>query len=250
MSPDQQVRLIDRLYPLLRQNGLPIGIAATDDNDERHAEATVKAYPRAVRAKLALIASHTYSANASEALRRLAVKTGKPLWISEYGDGGADGLTMARRIRNDIAETHASAWIYWQFAEPDSNWGLVQYHSRETNPSFSFNRKFYVLSQFSRFIEPGNQIIDSGDDDSLAAYDPRLHRLIIVGVNDRDALAAKHFDLSTFASTGTSAEVWRTSASEDFSNSAPVPVIHQQLSVTLPAKSVTTWVIHGMVASS
>jgi len=250
MSPAQQARLINRLYPLLRQNHLRTGIAATDDNAEQDAVTTVKAYSAGTRRKLAVITSHTYSANAPADLRELAVTAAKPLWISEYGDGGADGLTMARRIRDDLAQTHACAWIYWQFAEPDSNWGLVQFHSAEANPSFSFNRKFYVLSQFSRFIRPGDEIIESGDEDSLAAYNAKLHRLVVVSVNDREAPRSKCFDLAAFNIADSQAHGCRTSAHEDAVDLPPQAVSRQQLTIILPAKSVTTWVIGGAVPFS
>jgi O-glycosyl hydrolase len=245
MSPDQEERMINLLYPLLRENHLRTGLEATEDNDERHVVTTVESYSAVTRQKLAWLASHTYSAKVPDQLRSLAVSEGKPLWISEYGDGGRNGLSMARRIRDDIAETHASAWIYWQFAEPDSNWGLVQYHWGETNPPFHFNRKFFVLSQFTRFVRPGDQIIDSGDPDSLAAYNRRQHRLVIVSVNDRDEPADKHFDFSAFATSGAPALGYRTSAHEDRASLPPQPLMQNQFSTTLPAQSVTTWVIHG-----
>lgn len=250
MSPDQQARLINRLYSLLRQSHLRTGIAATDDNNEQDAVTTMKSYPSAVRRKLAVITSHTYSANAPDDLRQLAVAAGKPLWISEYGDGGADGLAMARRIHDDIAQAHASAWIYWQFAEPDSNWGLVQYHNGEPNSAFSFNRKFYILSQFSRFIRPGDEIIDSGDGDSLAAYNRKFHRLVIVSVNDRGLPAAKCFDLAAFRLGGATVRSCRTSAHEDVADLPPPSFSQSQLTVTLPVKSVTTWVIDGATPAS
>jgi O-glycosyl hydrolase len=249
MSPDQQCRLINLLYPLLRQNHLATGIEATEDNDEKHTVGTIKSYPAETRRKLALIASHSYSANAAASLRQLADGVGKPLWISEYGDAGADGLAMARRIRDDIAETHARAWIYWQFAEPDSPWGLVKFHPGGTNPPMIITPKFYILSQFTHFIRPGDAILDSGDPDSLASYDAPLHQLAIVSVNDRPEPADKCFDLSAFASVGDQALGNRTSPQESFRTLQPVPIIHQQLTTTLPAHSVTSMVIERVTSS-
>ncbi len=246
MSPDQQERLIYLIDPLLRRSGLRTAIEATEDNDERRTVKTLETYAANTRQKLALFASHSYSANASGELGELAAAEGKPLWISEYGDGGADGLAMARRIRDDIVETHASAWIYWQFAEPDSDWGLVRYHWGEANPPFSYNRKFYVLSQFSRFIRPGDQILDSGDADTLAAFNRTLRRLAIVCVNDRALPDTKCFDLSAFGTVGDQASGRRTSASEDLATIPPPPVNGRRFTATLPPKSVTTWVLDGV----
>jgi O-glycosyl hydrolase len=245
MSPDQEERMIHLLYPLLQRESLRTGLEATEDNDERHTADTVRGYSAETRRRLAVIASHSYSAKAPDALRAWAEADGKPLWISEYGDGEPSGLKMARRIRDDIVRTHARAWIYWQFAEPDSDWGLVRFHPAERNPAPAFNRKFYVLSQFSRFIRPGDQIVDSGDPDSLAAYNAGLRRLVIVSVNDRAVPGGVMFDLSAFGG-GTAAVGHRTSAHEDLAVLPSQPIRQHHLTVTLPAQSVTTWVIDGM----
>lgn len=246
MSPEQQQRLIHLLYPLLRKNGLTTGLEATEDNDERNAVKSLKSYSTESWQQLAWLAAHSYSANAPGELREVAAAAHKPLWISEYGDGERDGLTFARRIRDDLAQTHARAWIYWQFAEPDSNWGLVQYHRGIANPPFIYNRKFFMLSQFTHFIRPGDQLIDAGDPDSLAAYNLQTHRLVIVCVNDREVPGAKNFDLGAFSAISTLATGQRTSAGEDLAGLSPVPVLQQQLTLTLPAKSVTTRVIEGV----
>ena len=246
MSPDQEERLINLLHPLLRQNALPAGLEATEDNAEANAVKSLKSYSPSTWLHLAWLASHTYSANAPDALRELAADRHKPLWISEYGDGGRDGLTFARRIRDDLAQTHARAWIYWQFAEPDSNWGLVRYHRALDNPPFTRNRKFFVMSQFTRFIRPGDQIIDSGDPDSLAAYNPGRHRLVIVSVNDREDPGTKTFDLAAFSPVNAPAQAWRTSDQEDLAPLPPLPASQQQLIFSLPAKSVITCVIDGV----
>ena len=246
MSPDQEERLINLLHPLLLQNDLPTGLEATEDNDEESAVKSLKSYSAITWMNLAWLTSHTYSANAPDALRELAAANHKPLWISEYGDGGRDGLLFARRIRDDIAQTHARAWIYWQFAEPDSNWGLVRYHRGFDNPPFTRNRKFFVMSQFTRFIRPGDQIIDSGDPDSLAAYNARRHRLVIVSVNDGEDPATKTFDLAAFRPVNAPAQGWRTSDQEDLTNLPPQSLVQSQLIFSLPAKSVTTWVMDGV----
>ena len=246
MSPDQEERLINLLPPLLQQSGLRIGVEATEDNDEQNAVKSLKSYSPATWQNLAWLASHTYSANAPDELRELAASQHKPLWISEYGDGGRDGLLFARRIRDDIAQTHARAWIYWQFAEPDSNWGLVRYRRGLDNPPFTRNRKFFVLSQFTRFIRPGDQIIDSGDPDSLAAYNPTRHRLVIVSVNDGDEPKPKTFDLSAYRPVNAPVQDWRTSDQEDLTNLPPLSLVQQQLILSLPTRSVTTSVIDGV----
>jgi O-glycosyl hydrolase len=243
MSQAQQARMIDLLRPALDRRGLSAGLIASEDNTEQLAVAAVSSYDATTQKLLSRIATHTYSANNPKGIRRLAVALDRPLWISEYGDGEASGLQLARRVRDDLVQTHARAWIYWQFAEPDSNWGLVRYHRRETNPPFSFNKKFYVLSQFSCFIRPGCQILDAGDENSVAAYAPANHRLVIVSVNDGESPLTVAFNLNLFRMTTALANGCRTSASENMQAIDPVAINSGQLIAMLPPRSVTTHVI-------
>jgi O-glycosyl hydrolase len=243
MSHDQQARMIEFLRPALARCGLQTGLVASEDNDEQRAVNAIKSYAPPTQKKLSLVATHTYSANQPDGIRQLASALKKPLWVTEYGDGEASGLQMARRIRDDLVQTHASAWIYWQFAESDSNWGLVRYHRRETNPPFSLNKKFHVLSQFSCFIRPGFQILDAGDENSLAAYDPATHRLVIVSVNDGKRPLTVAFKLNSFRVTDAPINGYRTSANENLQAIEPVAIHNGQFMATLPPQSVTTHVV-------
>jgi O-glycosyl hydrolase len=190
---------------------------------------------------LSHIATHTYHANNPGGIRRLAAKLDRPLWITEYGDGEAGGLTMARRIRDDIVQTRAAAWIYWQFAEPDSHWGLVRYRWRDAGREIFINKKFYVLAQFSCFIRPGFQILDAGDENSLAAYDASHHRLILVTVNDGAPPLTAAFDLRAFQVPDAPVHGYRTSDSEDMHAVDSIAITGGKLIVTLPPRSVTTF---------
>jgi O-glycosyl hydrolase len=243
MSHDQQARMIELLRPALARCGLNTGLVASEDNDEQRAVNAIKSYAPPTQEKLSLVATHTYSANQPDAIRQLATALQKPLWITEYGDGEASGLQMAHRIRDDLVQTRASAWIYWQFAEPDSNWGLVRYRRREINPPFSLNKKFYVLSQFSCFIRPGFQILDAGDDNSLAAYDPASHRLVVVSVNDGKRPLTVAFNLNSFRVTDAPINGYRTSENENLQAINAVAIHNGQFIATLPPRSVTTHVV-------
>jgi O-glycosyl hydrolase len=243
MSADQQARMIKLLRPALDRRGLSAGLIGSEDNAEQLAFESVSAYDPATQKLLARVASHTYHANNPDGLRQLAAAIGRPLWISEYGDGEPSGLTLARRIRDDIVQTHACAWIYWQFAEPGGNWGLVRYHMRDTNGPLSLNKKFYVMSQFSRFIRPGFQILEAGDTNSLVAYDSAGHQLVLVSVNDGERPLTVAYDLVAFRVPAAPVQGWRTSDSEDLQAVNSAAITGGKLIATLPPRSVTTLVI-------
>jgi len=250
MSHDQQARLINLLRPALDRAGLKTGLVASEDNDEQRAIDAVQSYNPATQKLLAHVASHTYEANNPADLRRLAIALDRPLWITEYGDGDASGLKLARRIRDDIAQTHACAWIYWQFAEPGGNWGLVRFRGRDPNAPFSLNKKFYVMSQFSRFIRPGFQILDAGDTNSLAAYDPSGHQLVTVSVNDNELPLTIAYDLGAFRVPDSPVQACRTSASENMQAVDSITITDGKLNVILPPRSVTTHVITDILPRS
>lgn len=248
MSHEQQARMLNQLRPALARYGLDTGLVASEDNDEHRAFRAVKSYDAATQQLLAHVATHSYTANDPDDLRQLATEIGKPLWVTEYGDGQASGLAMARRIRNDLVQARACAWIYWQFAEPDSNWGLVRYHWSDPLRRLSINRKFYVLSQFSQFIRPGCQIIDSGDDNSLVAYAPDSCRLSIVTVNDHDQPLTVVFDLRAFQTHTTKVTRSRTSATENEQEVEAAALVDGRFTSTLPPRSVTTQVIKDIAS--
>lgn len=243
MSVAQQQRMINLLRPALDRYGLRATIVASEDNDERSTYEAVSIYTPATLSNVSHIVTHTYHANASAELRQLAERTGKPLWVSEYGDGDRSGLLMARRIRNDIVEKHAAAWTYWQFADNAGAWGLVNNRLDGRDSSYRLTRKFHVLAQFSRFIRPGSQIVQASDDNSLVAYDRAQRQLIIVTVNDQREPRPTTFHLNQVKTSAAAVSSYRTSAQEDVAGQKPISLADGKFTAHLPARSVTTFII-------
>lgn len=243
MSVGQQMRMINLLRASLDRHGLRATIVASEDNDERNTYACVSAYDAATLSNVSHITTHTYHANASADLRQLAERTGKPLWVSEYGDGERTGLRMARRIRDDIVEKRAQAWIYWQFADNAGSWGMVWNRLDGRDPGYRKTRKFHVMAQFSRFIRPGSQIISASDEDSLVAYDRSQQRLIIVAVNDHTTTRDVTYHLNNVVTKVTEVAAYRTSQQEDVAAQPPNTIAEGGFSARLPARSVTTFVV-------
>lgn len=243
MSVAQQQRLINLLRPALNRHGLGATIVASEDNDERSTYEAVSAYTPTTLSNVSHIVTHTYTANASAELRQLAKRTDKPLWVSEYGDGERSGLLLARRIRNDIVEKNAAAWIYWQFADSAGAWGLVNNRLDGRDSRYRLTRKFHVMAQFSRFIRPGSQIIHVADNDSLGAYDALQRQLIVAAINDQRAARSVTYALNGIRSGAAFVTSYRTSQQEDVARQSPIGLAEGKFTATLPAHSVTTFVI-------
>jgi len=243
MSASQQARVIKSLRAAMDHQGVRATIVASEDNDERSTWRSLTAYDPVTLGNVSHIATHTYTANDSLRLRQLAEATGKPLWVSEYGDGERSGLQLARRIRDDIVVKHAQAWIYWQFADNAGAWGMVNNRLDGRDTSYRLTRKFHIMAQFSRFIRPGCQIIQADDADSLAAYDAVRRQVVIVSVNDRRDARTATFRLNGVGTSGGKALAYRTSPNEDVAAQPEVLITENSFTATLPARSVTTFVI-------
>ena len=252
MGASQQNRVVNNLRNNLTACGLTTGIGASEDTDEQDTINSVGSYDAAGQANVTLIASHTYGANNPSGLQGLANLLRKPLWISEYGDGDGTGMTMAQRIRDDITQTGTRAWTYWQLVDGVSGWALV-YNPEDASgtTNYWFNEKFYVLWQFSHFIRPGFQILSVSDaGQSLAAYDPTNHNLIIVAINVSTNALNTTYNLGAFGSTGSQVSRWRTSANEFGLPLAVVPVANQQFTAYMAPQSVTSLVISNVVMNT
>lgn len=270
---DSQSEMLVDMRSALDKEGLTGTIlCGTDETDIDKQIVSYNVLTDEAKAALGRIDTHSYIGSKRTQLSALAQKEGKNLWMSEV-DGGdtagvgavqmGAGLWLAQRITTDMNQMTPSAWILWQAIDShiskdgyqgkkdsgmvDVNsgyWGLaVADHDKQ---EVILTMKYYAFGQFTRFIRPGYEII-SVDDQTLAAYDPEGHQLVIVttnaDVNDKTA----DFDLSGFKTVGADAGVTRTSGSaedgEKWAVLDPVAVQNQSLQVTLKGNSVTTFVI-------
>ena len=249
MDASQQARVVNDLRAELNARGWTnVGIDAPEDYSESSGISDLNAYGSAVN-NVALLTTHTYSANNPSGFHSLAVSLGRPVWVSEYGDGYTDGMVMARRIHDDIAGLGARAWIYWQFVDNAGGWGFL-YNPLTTNStggfntSYTINEKFYVMGQFSEFIRPGCNIISVNDANTLAAWDPTNSTLVLVMVNTNASSLNVTYDLSAFASVPSQAAVYQTdNAGENLATLPSLSIINRLLTSFIPAQSVTTFVL-------
>jgi O-glycosyl hydrolase len=132
MSATQQSAVVGYLGTQINLMAPSVGIDAPEDYSEQDSINDLNSYGSGPLASVALVSTHTYSANNPSGLKSLAASMGRPLWVTEYGDGDGTGLTMAQRIHNDITGTGANAWIYWQVVDNAGGWGFL-YNPLTTN---------------------------------------------------------------------------------------------------------------------
>ncbi|KAI9327886.1 glycoside hydrolase superfamily [Obelidium mucronatum] len=132
---------------------------------------------------------HGYQNN-NNARGKLNMAVGNiPLWMSEYGDADNRGINMATAILNDMNVMQASAWVYWQVLERQV-WGMLyasNFGSTPTDPARAvitdITSKYFVFAQFTRFIRPGDEILNSGHSNVVLAHTPRTKKYKFVVVS-------------------------------------------------------------------
>ncbi|MEN0019298.1 MAG: glycoside hydrolase [Planctomycetota bacterium] len=214
-------------------------------------------YPQDVRDMMSHVSTHSYGGGKRGQLNNLVKNARKPLWMSEYNNNGDDpldsGLNLASRISLDITSMpHVSAWITWQVAEDlflQHNWGQIRLPFSGAEAFFK-RTQYHTTAQFSRWIRPGSRVLPSGRDNVVIAYDRARSRLTVVAVNDTNSPESLTLDLSAFDSLGSSASVIRTSASESQQELTDIVLVGSSLNIPLAARSVTTYVIDDVVAST
>jgi galactan endo-1,6-beta-galactosidase len=206
-----QAEVIGYLRSELDNCGLSnVLVSASDENTYDEATATWQSFDAAVQAGVGRVNTHGYEyAGGRRDLLYTAV-AGKKLWDSEYGENDTTGLSLAGNLDLDLTWLHPTGWCYWQPLDT-SGWGLI-------NAVLSNNwigqayPKYFVLAQYTRHIRPGMTIIESGDGNSVAAYDQGLRKLVIVTIN-YDTAQTISYDLSNFPNAVGPVQCWTTQTS-------------------------------------
>ena len=222
---------------------------------------------------LGRIDTHTYGGSKRTELYELAVDSGKNLWMSEVDGSGTAGsyagemgsaLWLAQRMMDDCNGLRCSAWILWQAIDnhissagyngnKDSGmvntnggfWGLAV--ADHNNDRIILTKKYYAYGQLSRYIRPGSKLLASSGS-TLAAYDEQNQQLVISALNTSGSSSDITFDLSQFETVGSRVQAIRTSNSENWAQLSPTYTSGKGFSATMPANSITTYIIDGVTA--
>ena len=258
-----------------------VGISGTDEATAPAAASEVAGYSLTdpdVRADLTRLTAHNYESAATndDAFGGLGTRDNTPTWMSEWGDGATAGGTapdqmssavqLSQRILKNENQIHPTAWVAWQAVDGPVDggditdlWGLVwanitpgapravdcPYDERDPDypTALCYPKRYWVMGNYSRYVRPGYRMLRSTDGNTFAAYDAGAHRLVLVVTNPNADTASRDLDLSRFASVGPSAQVHRTDGTHNLATMPAVATRGGTLPVTLPPKSVTTYVL-------
>lgn len=253
---DQRL-LIEAVGQALQAKGLPVGISAGEELNASKTAASYNQFNSYTKSFITQLHTHVYgtgSGNSATALanvRNQASANGKRLYQSEYGNNSVTGLlggiALAERITQDVNVMGVNGWAYWQVVEPTSlsgaGWGLAWAGYEQSDNEFVVRKQYHVMRQFSANIRPGSHILDTIDDDVVAAYDPATESTVLVMTNSSAANLNKSFTL--LDGTPTFTRMIRTSDSEDYASLGAAGFTGNQISIDMPSPSVTTVVLHS-----
>ncbi|GGY15311.1 hypothetical protein GCM10010358_79050 [Streptomyces minutiscleroticus] len=275
IGPGLQQKVIRALAPALRKARTGAEISAMDETDPSIFAQNWTTYPQDVRDLVGRMNVHTYGTGRRTTVRDLAKAADKPLWMSEvegdWGDGQdfedmRPGLGLAQRIVDDLRELEPRAWVFWQPVEDydnmrpggesakGGNWGSIQLpfsctaaDTLETCPVRT-NTKFDTARNFTHYIKPGDRLIGTDDTSSAAAVAKRGDAATVVHVNGTTEARTVALDLSKFGRVARGATVTPvvTSADGKLERERAVKVTDRRATVTVPAQSVTSFLVKGV----
>jgi O-glycosyl hydrolase len=254
-----QNAVLPMLRARLEHDGLQTFVAGVDANNISAAVSDVNHLNAAALAAMGRLDTHDYHYDVSDVAKlreysTLAEKLHKPVWMSELGCCFAaqkekgemwGALFMADSIRTDLRDLGAEAWVLWQ---PD--WEVIRFDPQGGAPQMK--KQYYALAQYSRFIRPGFQIVSAGGAyKTLAAYSPASKRLVLVTTN-WDEPGEDDLDLTAFAGLPATVTAYRTSSDSQTSLREQTIALSRDEHIvnSLPARSITTYVIDGVTPRS
>ena len=249
-SPAAQARLLPLLREELDKRSLTkLPIAASEETYYDHAIRTWESFDAKTRALIGQVNVHGYQEAKGDRVgfhRIIQQKGGKPLWNSEYGDGEASGLNMARNLHRDFFYLKPTSWSYWQAIDGEG-WGLIPADMRRARLRPA-NPKWHILAHYTRSISPGATILSTGDESLVAAHDPKQKRLTLVFLNDKDEEREWRIDLSRFPARTPKIIGWLTepAGKTRYQPIDRIPLQGKLLILRQPKRSVQTVVIDGI----
>ncbi|MGW7506931.1 glycoside hydrolase [Streptomyces massasporeus] len=275
IGPELQQKVIRALAPVLKKSRSHAEISAMDETNPGTFATNWNSYPQEVRDLVGQMNVHTYGTGQRTTVRDLAKAADKPLWMSEvegdWGDGQSftdmrPGLGLAQRMVDDLRELEPKAWVFWQPVEDydnmkpggesakGGNWGEIQLPfsctSKDTLKSCPIytNTKFDTARNFTHYIKPGDRLIKTDDTSSTAAVSRKGDAATVVHVNSTTEARDVTLDLSKFGRVSSRATVTPvvTSADGKLDKHKPVRVTGKQATLTVPAQSVTSFLVKGV----
>lgn len=261
-TPDQlNVFVRDYLGPTFKAKKVPAKIVMPENMHFSEDYALPALHDPKTIKYIGVVATHAYGGTENGVPPfPVAQKTGKPIWMTEYANGGdgtqtyddnamPNALMYGNLIGNMFHTTGLSAYFYWWLAADSQSDGSDLIRLDPLSSTYQVFKRFYAFGNYSRFIDPGYVMIGADPhpvkDVLLTAYkDPKTGHYAIVAVNNSSKAEKITLKLNHFPK-GTKAVVpYRTSSTENLKKLDAVSLNRggQSVTVDLRGESLTTFV--------
>lgn len=251
-TPETQMKIIRILAPKLAATGLKTILSASDETNIASCIKVLKTYQSAgdILEKVGQLNTHTYSGTNSERTEayQLIKSIGKPFWQSETGPSGksktsfGSNLGLAQKLFDDMRYMKPQAWLDWQLMEENNDvWCLMQCNF--SSQEYKIVKNFYVRMQVTRFIKKGYTLIETGNDETLAAMNPEKTELVVAILNKSDQLKPFSLNFKPLMVSGKGMSGYRTSSSENCVKIQTPEANYLPIIYNAPGLSLTTFVV-------
>ncbi|MFF5225151.1 cellulose binding domain-containing protein [Dactylosporangium sp. NPDC000521] len=167
---------------------------------------------------------------------------GKELWMTEVyypnssdsGDLWPQALDVGEHIHHAMVDAEFQAYIWWTIRR---SYGPMREDGQ-------ISKRGAMMAQFARFVRPGYVRVDATANPATNVYVSAYrggNTVVIVAVNKNTSSVSQQFTLAGTTASGSVAS-WLTDASRNVAPQSAQTMANGSVTVTLPARSVTTFV--------
>ncbi|WFE34067.1 cellulose binding domain-containing protein [Micromonospora sp. WMMD975] len=199
----------------------------------------------AALANVDIIGAHLYGTSYSNFPYPLFKQkgAGKDLWMTEVyypnsnansGDAWPEALDVGEHIHHAMVDAEFQAYVWWYLRR---SYGPMREDGQ-------ISKRGAMMTHFARFVRPGYVRIDATANPTsnvfVSAY-RNDNTVVIVAVNKNTSSVSQQFTLSNTNASG-SVSNWLTDGSRNVAPQSALTMSNGSLTVTLPARSVMTFV--------
>ncbi len=167
---------------------------------------------------------------------------GKELWMTEVyypnstdsADAWPGALDVGEHIHHAMVDAEFQAYVWWYLRR---SYGPMREDGQ-------ISKRGAIMAQFARFVRPGYVRIDATANPASNVFVSAYRSgdtVVIVAVNKNTSSVSQQFTLANTTASG-SVSNWLTDASRNVAPQGALSMSNGSLTVTLPARSVTTFV--------
>jgi glucuronoarabinoxylan endo-1,4-beta-xylanase len=175
---------------------------------------------------------------------------GKELWMTEVyypnstdsADAWPGALDVGEHIHHAMVDAEFQAYVWWYLRR---SYGPMREDGQ-------ISKRGAMMAHFARFARPGYVRIDATANPATNVYVSAYKNgdtVVIVAVNKNNSAVGQQFTLANATASGTVTN-WLTDASRNVAPQSALTMTNGSLTVTLPARSVMTFVTNVSGTSS